>query len=147
MNLHDSPRQPLVGVALAAVGGILLAEFFPLPIALVCLFSAAAAVVSLFRPAGWLSHLLVAAAFCALHLIQQNDAPGKELAARLGERARSVTVSGTVASEPKVSPNDFTTFLLHLDSIDLGGRRDASDATVRARWKGKPGLGDELQKT
>ena len=147
MNLQNSPRQPLVGVALAAVGGILLAEFFPPPIALVCLFSAAAAVVSLFQPAGWLSHLLVAAAFCALHLIQQTDAPVKELAARLGERARSVTVSGTVASEPKVSPNDFTTFLLHLDSIDLGGRQEASDATVRVRWKGNPGLGDELRLT
>ncbi len=145
MNLQDSPRQPLVGVALAAVGGILLAEFFPVPIAVVCLCSAAAAVVSLFRPAGWLSHLLVAAAFCALHLIQQTDAPGKDLAARLGGRASSVTVTGTVASEPKASPNDFTTFLLHLDSIDLRGQLEPSRATVRVRWKGNPGLGDELE--
>ena len=37
---------------------------------------AAAAVVSLFRPAGWLSHLLVTAAFCALHSIRKPTRPG-----------------------------------------------------------------------
>jgi hypothetical protein len=81
MNFQGSPRQPLVGVALAGLGGILLAEFLSVPITPVCVFIAAAAVVSLIRPATWLTHLLVAATFCTLHLIQQTDAPGRELSA------------------------------------------------------------------
>ena len=145
MKLVASPRQPLPGAALAALSGILLAEIFSAPIGLVCVFLALTAVVSLVRPALWRTELLVLTAFFALHLVQQTDAPGKELQARLGERARAVEVSGMVVSEPKISPNDFTTFLLRLDSIDLGGRREASDATVRLRWKGNPQFGDEIR--
>ena len=50
MKLLDSPRQPLVGAALAAVAGILLAEFLSAPLSLVCIFLAAGAIVSLIRP-------------------------------------------------------------------------------------------------
>jgi competence protein ComEC len=145
MKLFDSPRQPLPGLALAAIGGILVAEFFRAPIELVCGGILLTAIVSLIRPAVWLTYFLVTAAFCALHLVQQTDAPGKELSTRLGNRTRVVSVTGTVVTEPKVSPNDFTTFLLQLDSIELGGRRESSAATVRVRWKGNPDLGDELQ--
>ena len=145
MKLLDFPRQPLVGVACSALGGILLAEFFRVPLPPVCVFLALGALVSLIRPRMGLTHLLVAASFFALHLVQQTNAPGRELSTRLGERARPVTVTGTVASEPKISPNDFTTFLLQLDSIDFGGRQEACIATVQARWKGNPKLGDRIR--
>jgi competence protein ComEC len=75
------------------------------------------------------------------------NAPGKKLSARLGERARAVSVTGTVVSVPTVSPNDFTAFLLQLDSIELDGRRESCAATLRARWKGNPELGDEVRLT
>ena len=147
MNIAVPRRQPLTGTAISALCGILLAESFELPIALVGPAIALAAIVSLVRPMTWLTHFLVAAAFFALHLLQLHDAPGKEMSARLGERARAVSVTGTVVSEPKVSPNDFTTFLLQLDAIDLEGHREPCAATVRARWKGNPKLGDELRLT
>jgi competence protein ComEC len=147
MTVAVPRRQPLTGTALSAICGILLAEFFELPIALLGGAIALAAVVSLARPMTWLTHLLVAAAFFALHQTQLHDASGRELSARLGERARAVSVTGTAVSEARVSPNDFSTFLLQLDSIELDGQREPCAATVRARWKGNPKLGDELRLT
>ena len=145
MKLLHSPRQPLVGAALAAIGGILFAEVWRAPLPLVCVFLALGAVVSLIRPRAGLIYLLVGASFFALHLEQEANAPGRELSTRLGDRARPVTITGMVASEPKITPNDFTTFLLRLDSIDLGGHQEASAATVQVRWKGNPQLGDQIR--
>ena len=145
MKPVNSPRQPLVAAALAAIAGILLAEFVRAPLPLLYLLLALAAVVALLRPRSSLTFLLVGTAFFALHSTQEINAPGKELSVRLGERARPVTVSGLVASEPKIAPNEFTTFLLQLDSIDLGGERQPCGATVRVRWKGNPGLGDRIE--
>ena len=80
-----------------------------------------------------------------MHLAPLTDAPGKQLSARLGDRVRAVTVIGTVASEPKFTPNEFTTFLLRLETIDLGGRQESCAATIQARWKGNPQLGDKIR--
>ncbi len=145
MKLLQSPRQPLLGVALAAIGGILLAEFFNAPLPLLCVLLALEAIVSLVRPRAGLTLLLVAGAFFTLHLVQQTNAPGKALSARLGERSRPVTVVGTVANEPKISPNDFSTFLLRLDTIDLGGQQESCAATIRAGWKVNPQPGDKIR--
>ncbi|MEO6970059.1 MAG: ComEC/Rec2 family competence protein, partial [Chthoniobacterales bacterium] len=120
-------------------------EVWRAPLPLVCVFLALGAVVSLIRPRAGLIYLLVGASFFALHLEQEANAPGRELSTRLGDRARPVTITGMVASEPKITPNDFTTFLLRLDSIDLGGHQEASAATVQVRWKGNPQLGDQIR--
>lgn len=147
MNATVSRRQPLTGTAISALFGILFAEFFELPTALLWPAIALAAIVSLVRPMAWLTHLLVAATFFALHLVQLHDGPGKKLRALLGERARAVSLAGTVVSESRVSPNDFTTFLLQLDSIEFAGHLQSCAATIRARWKGNPELGDEIRLT
>ncbi len=145
MNPVVSRRQPLTGVAIFALAGILLAEFFVLPLTCVGPALALAAIVSLVRPRWWLTYPLIAALYFALHQTQLRDAPGRELSAQLGERPRVVSVGGTVASEPKLSPNDYTTFLLRLDSIEFDGRREPCTATVQARWKANPKLGDEIR--
>ncbi|HEY1583103.1 MAG TPA: ComEC/Rec2 family competence protein [Chthoniobacterales bacterium] len=145
MNFFASPRQPLVGLALSAAAGIVLAEFLILPIGLGCLVVAILAATVLLRPAAWLTQLLVVATFFVLHLGQITDSPGKTLYARVGERPRPVTVTGIVASEPKISGNDFTTFLLQLETIDLGRGAEPCAATVRVRWKSNPRFGDALR--
>jgi competence protein ComEC len=145
MKLFQSPRQPLPGLALAAAGGIFIAEFFHAPIEYVCAGILLASIVSLIRPATWLTYFLVSAAFCALHLVQETEAPGKKLSERVSDRARTATVIGTVESDPKIAPNEFMTFLLRLDRIDLGGRQEPCGATVRVRWKGSPKPGDRLR--
>ncbi len=138
-------RQPLSGIALSAILGLLLAEFFRLPFALLGPAIVLGAVVCLARPNGWLTHLLVAASYFALHQTQLHDSPGGELSRRLSDRPRMVSVSGTVASEPRLSPNDYTTFLLRLRSIELDGRAEPCHATIQARWKANPRLGDEIR--
>ncbi len=145
MALPNFSRHPLPGLALAGGSGILLAEFFPVPVTPLCLVLVLAGGWVLLRPNGWLAHGLVAALFFALHLVQLTDAPGRALHARLGERPRPVTVTGMVASEPKSSPNDFTTFLLRLATIELGGREETSAVTVRVRWKGTARFGDVIR--
>lgn len=147
MNPTVSHRQPLMGIVISALCGILFAECFEIPLALLWQAVALAAIISLARPTAWLTHLLVVAAFFALHLTQLQDAPGKKLSVRLGERSRTASLTGTVVNEPRVSPNDFTTFLLQLDSIELDGRRQSCLATLQARWKGNPGLGDRVRLT
>ncbi len=147
MTPREKPRQPLVGIALAAVVGIVFAEFVSAPPYATCSLVALAAVVSLVRPRPLFTVLLVIGGFFALHLVQQADAPGRKLAERLGERARPVTVSGAVVSEAKTSVGGFATFLLQLDSIEIGGGREVSNVTMRARWKGQPTLGDEVRLT
>jgi competence protein ComEC len=145
MKFFDSPRQPLVGLALSAIGGILLAEFFTAPVDLLCAAIALGAAVVLVRPVAEMTHLLVAAVFFVLHLVQVMDSPGRALDVRLGERTRPVVVGGIVASEPKSAPNDFTTFLLQLETIDIGTGPEPCPATIRARWKGNPRFGDEIR--
>jgi len=145
MKLCNSPRQPLLSLALAAIGGILLAEFLQAPIEQICAGVLLIAAVCAIRPTQWLANLLLAAAFYTLHLVQQNDAPGKELSRRVSDRTRVVSVTGTVASEPRIAPNEFMTFLLQLDTIEFGGYNELCAATVRVRWKGNPKLGDRLK--
>lgn len=145
MKFLDSPRQPLIGLAGAAIGGVILAEFFALPIPLLCASVALLALTAFLRPSLALTLVLVATTFFALHRVQLTDSAGRALQARLGERPRPVTVTGTVASEPRVSPNDFTTFFLRLDTIEWEGRQESCAATLRARWKGNPQFGDRIR--
>jgi competence protein ComEC len=145
MKLAQFPRQPLVGMALAAMGGIVLADFFNAPIFPLCLTIAFLAFACLVRPRAWMTLFLVGAGFFALHLVESSDAPGKALRDRLGDQPRWVTLLGTVRSEPKLAPNDYTTFFLRLDSIDLGRGPEPSSTTVRVRWKLKPQFGDRVR--
>ncbi len=135
----------MVGIGLAATVGILVAEVVPLPGGLVSALVLAGASVLAWRGRTLLVYLLVAAAFCALHLLQTSDAPGRELLRRLGRTPRFVSVTGAVESEPKISGNGYATFLLQLDALEVNGRRERSGATVRARWKGQPQLGDDIR--
>ena len=144
MSVPRNPRQPLVGVALAAALGILLADYLSAPLYLLCGAVALLALASLARSSTALLQLLIVAGFFVLHLAQQVDAPGRKLAEQIGERPRPVEVTGVVVSEPK-STNDFVNFLLRLETITFGGRQQKSHATLRVRWKTAPELGDEIR--
>lgn len=140
-------RQPFVGVAVAAIAGIICAEFVPLEIGASLGAVCFAALLALVWRRSFFTYLLVAGAFYLLHSVQQTDAPGLKLAAKLGERPRPVTVTGAVVSEPKIGTGAFADFLLELDAIELGGEWETSNATVRVRWKGAPQLGDGIRLT
>ena len=142
------PRQPFVGLALAAGIGIAAADFVPAsrgtwPM-LVFLF-----VLVAFAAWQWphltSTYAVVAFAFFLLHEFQIQDTEGKRLAVRLGERMRPVTAIGAVVSEPKIAPNEFATFLFKLKSLELEGRTNTTSAVLLVRWRGAPEFGDELK--
>lgn len=148
MKLPSAPRQPFLGLALAAALGIILADFFALPsVALIpaAVVIGVCALSLLFWPNLALSYLLVASGFFLLHNFKTTNTPGQWLAARLGDRARVVSVTGCVISEPKVAASGTATFLLGLKSIELEGAKESTNASILVRWRGNPEFGDELR--
>jgi competence protein ComEC len=147
VKFPSAPRQPFLGLVLAAIIGIIVADFSPLPPAALVAGTvtlAFCALVFLFWPNLWLTYLLVGAGFFLLHTLQTTNTPGERLAARLGDRARAVKVAGAVSTEPEIAENGVATFLLRLQSIDLEGKNEASNASLLVRWRGHPEFGDEL---
>ena len=145
MKLFDAPRQPLVGVALAAAGGVLIADFVPIHAPWFVGGLVALALLALFRQSTLATYALVATGFFFLHSSRLTESPGLQLARNLGERPRAVTARGAVVSEPKVAANGFASFLFQLESIEFGGKRETSRATLFVRWRGAANFGDELQ--
>ena len=148
MKLLTAPRQPFVGLAMAAGVGILLADFFPPVRPLALLIGGVVAIcglVNLFRPSLLVTYLIVGVCFCLLHNFRTTNTAGQHLTASLGDRLRVVNVRGVVASEPKIAPNGFATFLLQLKSIEFEGRNQPTGATWLVRWQGTPDFDDELR--
>src|SRR3989440_9612775 len=148
MKLISAPRQPFVGLALMAVMGIITAEILPLPSATTIPMAIILALCIL-TVACWprllATYAVVGAGFFLLHNFQTKSTEGQQLADKLGNRPRVVTVTGCVISEPKIAPSGFATFLLKLKSIELEGRKQSTHAIWQVRWKGVPEFGDELK--
>src|SRR5438552_8215872 len=148
MKLPGAPRQPFFGLALMAAAGIIGAELVPLtPTALI---SAAGVLgictlIALCWPKLAATYLIVAAGFFLLHKFAITNTAGQQLADKLGERPRVVTVIGCVITEPKIAPSGFATFLLELRSIELEGKNESAHAVWQDCRKGAPELGAELK--
>ena len=162
------PRQPLAGVAAAAVGGILLAEAGrrwsgglagdPWPLAAVFLALAAAFCA---RPRPGVFWPLVIVGYAALHGFYTAPVPATRLAARLAATSdpaqRSVIqAEGTIldvprdASPPGAAEGPLWRFTLALDAAELDGVRWPSRAPVSVAWRGGPpalAAGDRLALT
>jgi competence protein ComEC len=142
------PRQPFVGLALMAAIGIVLADFFPIAASrwwLAGITFPLIATALCVRPNLRSTYVLVGAGFFLLHNFRTGDTPGLRLAAELTERPRVVTATGFVTSEPKLTPNEFATFLLKLKSIEFEGQSRPCGTTLSVRWRGNPEFGDELR--
>ena len=137
------PRQPFVGLSLAAIAGILLAD---------CAASRAAGLtalvvlgaLALYRPRLVTTYVVVVASFYSLHALRTVDSPGVRLERQLGSQPHAATVHGYVTSEPKLSARG-ASFLLRAISIERDGREQPCHATLSARWAGEVQYGDELQ--
>jgi hypothetical protein len=141
MKFLNAPRQPFVGLSLAAAIGITIAEVFPLPRAAlvsVTIILAICAVIVACRPTLLATYAIVGVGFFLLHNLETSNEEGQQLANELGGRPRVVTVTGCVITEPKVAPSGFATFLLKLKSIEFGGRKQPTRAVWQIRWKGAP---------
>src|SRR3982074_1165946 len=144
----STPRQPFVGLALMAVLGIVVADFFPIATSYwwAGAITFAVLAITLFCWPNLVStYLLVGAGFFLLHNFRNGDTAGLQLAADLTDRPRVVRAVGLVLSEPKVAPNGFATFLFKLESIEFEDKTMPTHATLLARWRGSPEFGDELK--
>src|SRR5438270_3790035 len=144
----NTPRQPFVGLALIAVLGIIVADFFPIAASYWWLSAIAFALLAIplfVWPTLGSTYLFIGAGFFLLHNFRIGDTAGLQLAADLSDRPRVVNAVGFVTSEPKVAPNGFATFLFKLESIELEGKTASTNATLLVRWRGSPEFGDELK--
>jgi len=139
------PRQPFVGLGLAAGFGIYCADYAPNSSSVALGAIAVLALTALFSRSSATTYIFVAASFFYLHSSRLIDTPGLRLAQELGPQPQSVTVRGAVLSEPKASLNNFASFLFKLETIESQGDRRLAEATIFVRWHGSAAFGDELQ--
>ena len=150
MTPRSLPRLPLLGPALAAIAGILVAEYTgvaPIWFAL----AAALGLVGTFIPRVGTSALLVATAsgFALLHVWQWREDPARLWAGQLGTEPREVRIAGILTEEPKENPPGVFRAPMRVDRWDVDGRRIELSSKIVVRWSpGKtPRYGDRWEIT
>src|SRR5437763_9804989 len=137
-------RQPFVGLVLAAVTGIVAADYFSAitgPILFIAILGALAGLRLCCAP---LVFALCGATFFALHSARIANTPGDELVQIAGAETRPANVIGIVTTEPKIEVTGNASFLLRLHKARINGQDFQTNATVFVRWRGRPNVGDEL---
>lgn len=139
------PRQPFLGLAISAMAGISVADWWP------NCSSTVAAVIAALAVTTWLScrslalYVLVAAGFFFLHSARTTDTPGLLAVRSLGEAPRPVTIHGAVISEPKISERGSASFLLEAESIEIDGETRPCRTKFLARWQHTVEFGDAVR--
>jgi competence protein ComEC len=139
------PRQPFLGLAISAMIGIVLADWWPntSPTSAVVLGSTAAA--AWFSRRSFAVYAVVGLSFFFLHSLRTTETHGLALAHALGEEPVPVTVRGAVISEPKTSERGGASFLLQAESIEIDGEARPCRATCLARWRHPVEFGDQVK--
>ncbi len=146
--LSPRPRKPFLGLVLAAIAGIVLAEQWPLgawPALGAC---AALALLALFLAEAWLCRGLTLLVFFAMHSARQ-DSPETAFARTLESGKQTVETTGVVWSEPESyegSRGEKTaTFWLKLNTLSVDGREVPMQSQCLAKWLGPaPLYGDRV---
>ena len=137
-------RQPFVGLVLAAIIGIVVADYFPAITVSIFLIANAGALAALRWRFAPLVFAIVGATFFVLHSARITNTPADALAQLAGQQPRPANVTGIVTTEPKIEANGNATFLLKLCGAKIENQDIRTDATVFVRWRGRPNIGDEL---
>ena len=143
--LKALPRQPFIGIAAAAGTGILWADFALNALPSVAVVLGILALIALLWRRSLAVYALVVIGFFIVHHLRTSDSPGRRLAAELGEKPRPVTVTGSVASEPKISATGFASFLLQAESIEIDGETRRCHVKFLARWRHAVEFGDRVR--
>src|SRR5256714_12182274 len=137
-------RQPFVGLVLAAIIGIVTADYFPAitaPILFVAILGGLAGLRWSYAP---LIFALVGTTFFALHSARIINTPADELAQIAGAQPRPASVTGIVTTELKIEATGNASFLMRMHQAKIDGQDFKPNATVFVRWRGRPNVGDEL---
>ena len=131
----SAPRLPLLGVALAAVAGILVAEYFQPP----ALILAAATAVALgwsFLRHGTIALLLAAAGTFALaHTWQWNTNPNRAWAAAIAPAPRHAEITGVLLDEPEQRTPGAWRARLRVETWDFGSGEVPYRGEIVVRWR------------
>src|SRR5207244_11752194 len=98
----NTPRQPFVGLALVAVLGITVADFFPIAVShwwAVAIVFALLAIPLFVWPTLGSTYLFIGAGFFVLHNFRTGDTTGLQLATDLSARPPMETVVGFLTTE------------------------------------------------
>src|SRR5256714_11781727 len=137
-------RQPFVGLILAAIIGIVAADYFPAITASILFIAILGALEGLRWSYAPLVFALVGSTFFALHSARIINTPADELAQIAGVQPRPASVTGIVTTEPKIEATGNASFLTRLHQAKIDGQDFKTNATVFVRWRGRPNVGDEL---
>jgi hypothetical protein len=114
MKFLNAPRQPFVGLSLAAAIGIVVGDVFPLPgaaLIVVTIVLAICIVIVAYRLTLLATYFIVGFGFFLLHNLETSNTEGQQLADELGGRARVVTAMGGASSlSQRWPPADFQRF-------------------------------------
>ncbi len=150
--LSPHPRQPFIGVALAAIAGVIAADRWDVPLVPIYIaLGLSLLCVAAFRKT-IVCWVFVGVAFFALHTCRHHHSPAKEIAQKLAEGNRVARAIGVVWSEPEPpqvwSRTISARFRLKLESIEFDGKQIATDAQVNVSWSGAmPVYGDRVELT
>ncbi len=141
------PRKPLLGLGLAAITGILLAEFWPAPIESAARMAAALALAALIIPKWWSCLAFCATAFFALHDVRHHHSPGGTVAHLLQDEGRTASATGIVWSEPTsrtgARGEKRASFWLKITDLKLGDEPLPFTDLCLLQWAGiAPNYGD-----
>ena len=139
------PRQPFVGLALAAAAGILCADFAPNISRVAVGTIAVLALFGFVLRNSLATYAFVGASFFYLHSLRVIDTPSLRLASEIGNQPQNCVVRGVVVSEPKLSASGFASFLFKLETIGSEADQRPSRATIFVRSRATSEFGDELQ--
>ena len=139
------PRQPFLGLAIAAMAGIVAADSWPNASPTLAIIVAISAMVAWLCGGSLALYAFVGFAFFFLHSVRTTLTPGLALVRALGEEPVPITVQGTVITEPKISERDTASFLLEADAIEMEGETRPCRATFFARWRNPVAFGDEVK--
>ena len=143
------PRLPLLGIALAALAGIMVAERW----ALVALWVVSSALLTGGAALVWQRTPLVLACcalvFASLHTVRHAQHPARELERALENGPRVARVNGRVCSDPEPLPffsrTQTGTLRIRIDRIEIEGHALDLKAQLLTTWCGPlPHFGDRV---
>jgi ComEC/Rec2-related protein len=141
------PRKPFLGIAIAAIAGILLADSWPVAEVWACGVAALLAIAAFIFPGQWMCITFSVAAFFALHEVRHHHSAEGAIDGLLRSGQRTASASGIVWSEPAGHTGSrgetMANFWLKLDSLRLNGDAIPFRGLCLVRWTGAaPAYGD-----
>jgi ComEC/Rec2-related protein len=140
-------RLPLAGLALAAVGGILLAEYFPADPRILLGIAFVALLFAPWRFGTVALGIATSSAFALAHAWQWHDDPGRLWASRVADEPRQARITGVLVEEPDENPPGVFRAPLRVESWNLDGDRIDLPSDVVVRWSAgqAPRYGDRWE--